>query len=311
MADVLYLVTPDRVNGAACRDVVQHMAVGPGDDGGVVAGLGTALDLQAVHPRVHEVVQMVDHAHVAAVHNIGALFILKHGEVFAGALFLHQGVLIAAGLGALAPVGVPARHIVAEQTPSRVADAHGPVTEGLDLQLSGHLGPDGADLVQTQLTGQHHAGGPQIVPCGGGGVVGDGLLGGDMPLTVGGVFARQRKGAQVGHDQGVHPGVVQPLQMGGQPLHLTAAGHGVDGDVHLHAVVMGVLYGPGQLLVGKVTGEGAHAEGGARQVHRVGAVGHGHLQFFPVPGRGQQFRLFSFHQSGWYMSLLIKARCSL
>ena len=99
--------------------------------------------------------------------------------------------------------------------------------------------------------------------------------------------------------------------MGGQLLHLTAAGHGVDGDVHLYAPVVGMFYGAGQLLVGKITGEGAHAESGARKVHRIGAVGYGHFQFFPVPGRGQQFRLFSFHQSGWYISLLIKARCSL
>ena len=119
------------------------------------------------------------------------------------------------------------------------------MAEGLDFQLFGDLGPDGADLVKTQLAGQHYTGGPQIIPCGSGGVVGDGLLGGDVPLAMGRVPARQRKGTQIGHDQSVYSRVVQPLKMGGQLLHLAAAGHGVDGDVYLHAVVMGVFYGTG------------------------------------------------------------------
>ena len=277
MADVLHFVPPYRVHGPPRGHVVQYMAVGSGDDGGVVAGLGPALDFQTVHTRVHQIVQMVDHAHVPGVHDIGALFILKHGEVLAGALFLHQRVLIAAGLGALAPVGVPACHIVGQQAPPGIGHTHGPVAEGLDLQLLRGLCPDGADLLQTQLPGQHHTGSAQIVPGGGGGVVGDGLLGADVTLAAGGVLSHQREGAQIRHDQRVHPGVIQPLQMGGQLLHLAAAGHGVDGDVHLHTVIVGVAHGTGQLLIGKVPGKGPHAERGARKVHRVGAVGYGHL----------------------------------
>ena len=197
---MLHLVPPDGIDRSPRRDIVQHVAVGSGDDGGIVAGFGPALDLQAVHPGVHQIVQMVDHAHVPGVHDISALFVLKHREILAGALFLHQGVLIAARLGALTPVGVPACHVVAQQASPGIADAHGPVAEGLDLQLLGGLGPDGADLVQTQLTGQHHAGSAQVVPRGGGSIVGDRLLGADVPLTAGRVLPRQRERAQIRHD---------------------------------------------------------------------------------------------------------------
>ena len=112
-----------------------------------------------------------------------------------------------------------------------------------------------------------------------------------MSLTVGRVFPRQRKRPQVGQDQGVHPRRIQLFQMGGQLLRLIPAGHGVDGGVHLHAVVVGEGHRLGQGLIVEVSGEGAHPEGRARQVHRVRAVQHGHLQLFPVPRGGQQLRL--------------------
>ena len=49
----------------------------------------------------------------AGIHNVCALFVFKDGEILAGTLFFHQCVLIAAGLGAGTPVGVPAGHVVA------------------------------------------------------------------------------------------------------------------------------------------------------------------------------------------------------
>ena len=312
MADVLHLVPPDGVGGAALRHVVDGMAVSPGDDGGIIGGFGPALDLQAVHSGVHEVVQMVDHAHITGVHDVGTLFVLEHREVFAGALLLHQGVLVAAGLGAGAPVGVPAGHVIGEQTAAGVGHAHGPVAEGLQLQLRGGAAADLTDLVHAQLTGQHHSLGAQIVPRLSAGVVGDGLLGADVAFTAGSVFSRQREGPQIRQNESIHPGIVQALQMGGEGIHLAAAGHGIDGDVDPDAVVMGIGHRKGQLLRGEIPGEGAHPEGGACQIHGVGSIGHGHFQLFHVPGRGQQLRLFShhIHQSGAYISLLTKARCS-
>ncbi len=292
MADVLHLIPPHRVKRPSCGHVVQTMTVRAGNDGRVIGGLGPTLDLQAVHPGGHQVVQMIDHAHIPGVHDVGALFVLEHRKILPGPLLFHQRILIAAGLGAFAPVAVAASHIVAQQTASGIADAHGPVAEGLQFQLRGYPGPDGGDLLQTQLPGQHHAAGAQIIPGLGADVIGDGLLGADVPLAVGCVLPCQGERAQVRQDQGVHPRRIQLFQMGRQRLGLVPAGHGVHRGVYLYTVVVGELHRAGQLLVVKVSGKGSHPKGRTGQIHRIRAVQHGHLQLFPVPRRGQQFRLF-------------------
>ena len=148
MADVLHLVPPHRVQGLPGQGGIDGVAIGPGDDGGIIGRLGPALQLQRVQPRIHQLGHVVDGTHIPGVHDVGALLVLIHGEIFPGALLLHQGVLIPAGLGAGPPVGVPARHIVGQQAPAGVAHAHGPVGKGLQLQLRGRFGTDLPDLVQ-------------------------------------------------------------------------------------------------------------------------------------------------------------------
>ena len=284
---MLHLVPPHGIQRLPSRYGIQTVAVGACNDGGVVRRLGPALDLQTVHAGGHQVVQMVDHAHIPAVHDVGTLLVLEHREVLAGALFLHQRILIAAGLGARAPVGVPPRHIVAQKAAPRIADAHGAVAERLQLQLRRHALPDGGDLRQTDLPRQHHPRGAQIVPRLGADVVGHGLLGADVALTVGRVPPRQRECPQIRQDQGVHPRRIQLFQMGGQRLRLVPARHGVHRGVYLHAVVVGKAHRPGQLLIREVAREGAHTKGRARQIDGVCAVQNCHLQLFPVPRWGQ------------------------
>ena len=238
---------------------------------------------------------MVDHAHIPAVHNVCALFVFEHREILPGPFLFHQRILVAAGLGAFAPVAVPSGHIVAQQAAPGVADAHSPVAEGLQFQLRGYPGPNGGDLLQAQLPGQYHAAGAQIVPGLGADVIGDRLLGADVPLAVWCVLPRQGERAQVRQNQGVHPRRVQLFQMGGQGLRLIPAGHGVHRGVYLYAVVVGKPHCLWQRLVVKVPGKGTHPEGCAGQIHRVRAVQNRHLQLFPVPCGGQQLRLFHLH----------------
>ena len=287
VGNMVHLIPPDLVYGTACGQIVDDMAVSAGDDGGVVGGFCTALDLDAVHTGIGKLLQVVDHAHIPGVQDVSALFVLEHGEVFPGTLFFHQGVLVAAGLGAGAPVGVPAGHVVAEQATAGVADAHGTVTEGLDLQLRGGLAADLRYFRKAALSGQDYPLGTQIKPGLGAFVVGDGLLGRDVPLALGGVLARQGEGTQVCQDQGVHTGVVQPLQVGRQVHHLMVPGHGVDGHMDLDPVAVGKFHSLGQLLRGEVSGEGAHAEVSARQVYRIRAIEDCHAQPLHVTGRTQ------------------------
>ncbi len=261
---------------------------------------------------------MINHAHVPAVHNVRPRPVLEHGEVFAGPLLLHEVVLIPAGLGAGPPVGVPAGHIVAEQAPAAVADAHCPVDKRLQLQRPGGPRPDLPDLLQAQLPGQNHPPGPQLVPGQGGLVVGHAGLGGDVAVTPGGVPPRQGKGPHVRHNQRIHPGAVQDLQPRREAVRLPVAGHGVDGHMDPDPVLMGKADRPGQLLPGEVSRKGAHPEALPGQIHRIRAVEHRHAQALHVPRRRQELRLsplphgqFSALAAASATALLCWARVSL
>ena len=165
------------------------------------------------------------------------------------------------------------------------------MAKGLDFQRGVYLLTDGADFFQTAFPCQHHPLRAQIKPCLSADVIGDGLLGGNMPLAVRGIFPGQGECAQVGHDQGVHPGVVQLLQIFRQPDDFVISWHGVHGDVTLDTMVMGVPHRLGQLLGGEIPREGAHSKACSGEIYRVCAVGYGHFQPLHVPGRAEQFQL--------------------
>ena len=173
--------------------------------------------------------------------------------------------------------------------------AHSAVGKHLDLQLMVGAATNLGHLLEAQFTSQYYPLCPQVEPALGRGVVGDGLLGADVALTVRGILPRHGECAQIGDNEGIHTRRVQPLQMGGQGVHFPTTGHGVDGHMGLDPVVMGVAHGGRQFIIGKVAREGAHTEGCARQIDGICAVGHRHFQFFHVPCRGQQFRLFPVH----------------
>ena len=194
---MLHLVAPDRVDALSFVDAAQHMAVGPGHDRGIVGRLRAAFNFQTVHTRVNEIVQMVDHAHVARVHDVRALLVLEDREILARPLLLHQRVLITAGLGTFAPVAVAPRHIVGEQAAPGIADAHRPVAERLQLQLRRDLFANSKDLRQAQLPRQHDALRAQIKPALRADIVCDRLLRRDVPLAARRVFSRQRERAEI------------------------------------------------------------------------------------------------------------------
>jgi hypothetical protein len=143
---MVHLFPPDGVCGTTCEGVIQTVAVSAGNDGGIVGRLGATLDLQAVQSHLTQIVQMIDHAHITGVQDVRTLLVLLNGEILAGALLLHEGVVIAAGLGTGAAVGVAAGHIVAQQAAAGIADAHGAMDKGLDLQLGRGVLPDGTVL---------------------------------------------------------------------------------------------------------------------------------------------------------------------
>ena len=73
--------------------------------------------------------------------------ILKDGKILPGSFFLHQRVLVAAGLRARSAVGVPAGHVVGQQAPTGIAHAHCAVAKDLELQSCGDLLSQLADFL--------------------------------------------------------------------------------------------------------------------------------------------------------------------
>ena len=127
--------------------LVEGAAVGGSHAGDVVEGLGAAFDLQAVHARLADEVEEGGGAQVVGVQDVAAVLVLADLVELTRAGLLAEIILPAAGLGALAPVGVAARHVVGEQAAARHAHAHGTVDEGLDLQLRRGLVPEGGDVL--------------------------------------------------------------------------------------------------------------------------------------------------------------------
>ncbi len=56
-------------------------------------------------------------------------------HVLTGAVLLHQAVLPAAGLGALAAIATAARHVAGQQAAARHAHAHSAMDKGFQLQI--------------------------------------------------------------------------------------------------------------------------------------------------------------------------------
>ena len=299
MADLLRLLQ----NGGrqlllrVLREEVDGPAVGLGHAGHVVSGLGPALQLQAGDPRLHHGGDVLDHPHVVGVEDVRPPLLLEDLKLPLGPLLLHQGVLPAAGLGALPPVGVPPGEVVGEQAPPGKGHAHRAVGEGLQLQPGVHLLPDLPDLRQGHLPGQHHPAGPQFEAGLGGGVVHHAELGGDVPLHLGGVLLGQGHHPQVRQDEPVHPRLLAELEEGYHLRQLLVPGQGVAGDVHLHPPPVAQGHPFLQLLAGEVGRCGAHPEVLAPQVHRVRAVVHRGPQPLHVSRRGQQLRFSPLHQS--------------
>ena len=269
---------------------VQCLAVSGGDAGDVVEGLGAALDLQAVHARLADEVNEGRGAHIVCVEDVAAILVLADLIELAGTVLLAEEVLPAAGLGALAAVGVAAGHVGGQQAPARDAHAHGTVHEGFDLQFRRGLVADGGNVLQGHLAGQHHALCAQIVGGAGGGPVGDTGLGGHVHVDV------RRKGlaglqhAQVCHDEGIHTGFGRFLDGLGQTVGFLIGGQGVHGQVDFAAAGVGVDDALRQLLRREIGRGRAHAELRQAAVNSVRAVVHGVAQAFQVARRGEQFR---------------------
>ena len=69
------------------------MAVCAGNNGGIVGALGPALDLQAAEARLRQIVQVIDHAHIPGVHDIGPRPV--PGQYYENARYIREWQVVA------------------------------------------------------------------------------------------------------------------------------------------------------------------------------------------------------------------------
>ncbi len=184
--------------------LVEGAAVGGSHAGDVVESLGAALDFEAVHARVADEVEEGRGTQIVGVQDVAAVLVLADLIELARAGLLAEVVFPAAGLRAVAPVGIPARHVIGEQAPSRHAHAHGSVDKGFDFQLRRGLVAEGSNVLQGHLPGQHHPLRTHIVGGAGSSPVGDARLGGHVDLNVRGKVLARVQHTQVSHNKGIH-----------------------------------------------------------------------------------------------------------
>ena len=72
--------------------------------------------------------------------------VFEYREILAGPFFLDQGVIVPARMGAFAPIGISAGHIIGQHASARIGNAQRPMGKHLDLRL--YPLPDLASLVE-------------------------------------------------------------------------------------------------------------------------------------------------------------------
>ena len=162
--------------------------------------------------------------------------------------------------------------------------------KGLNFQFRRGLVPQGSNVLQGHLPGQHHPLGTHVVGSAGSSPVGDARLGGHVDINVRGKVLAGVQHTQVSHNKGIHARLRGGLDGLGQAVGLLIGGQGVHGQVDLAAAGVGIDDALRQLLRRKVGRSRAHSKFRQAAIHSVRAVVDGVPQAFQIARRGQQFR---------------------
>ena len=175
--------------------------------------------------------------------------------------------------------------------------------KGLNFQFRRGLVPQGSNVLQGHLPGQHHPLGTHVVGSAGSSPVGDARLGGHVDINVRGKVLAGVQHTQVSHNKGIHARLRGGLDGLGQAVGLLIGGQGVHGQVDLAAAGVGIDDALRQLLRRKVGRSRAHSKFRQAAIHSVRAVVDGVPQALQIARRGQQFRdlqhnvILSFYRS--------------
>ena len=137
MADLVYFIKAELRHDIVLRIgkiSIDRSAVCAGHASRVVRGLVAALDFEGIDAGLDKLRNVLDHAHILGIVQIGTAAVLFDREEFAGTLFLHQGVIPTAGLCTRAVVCITAGHVLRDQAAAGIGNAHCAVDKCLDFQ---------------------------------------------------------------------------------------------------------------------------------------------------------------------------------
>ena len=254
--------------------LIQQTAIDPCDHRHIFRPLHAALQLQARHAHLFQL-----------LHIVRQVGVLQAQGMASGGLFV-DAVGQAAGLGAGSPVAAASADHGAHFALTRVAHAQGPVPEHLDFR--GTAPGYGVDVPAAQLPGQHHPLQAQLRRPARPAQGVQAHLSAGVEGNIGRNFPGQPPDAPVLDENGVHPHVRGFFQGLGGGRQLPVRHQGVQGQIHLHPPQMAVGHGLPELLVREIPGAAPGVEPAEAHVHGVCPVLHGGHHGLPAPGGAQQ-----------------------
>ena len=136
------------INLSSLSQIIQCLAVSSCHRCHIKCSLHTTLDLQAVHTCFHQIRQMIDHAQIFGIKDVSSSLIFINRHIFSRSGLLYNGIFPTAGMGTSSLIGISSSEEIAEQTSSRIRDAHGAVDKCLNLQAVRNMISDLTDLFQ-------------------------------------------------------------------------------------------------------------------------------------------------------------------
>ena len=285
VADLIDLIAAELRQNEVFRVLfigVDRGTVCTGDTGCIVRSFVTALNLERGNTGLDQLRNVLDHAHILGVIQVGAASVLLNREELPRTLLLHQRIIPAARLCTCAVVGVAAGHVLRDQAAAGVRNAHGTMNEGLNLEFLRGFGTDFGDLLKGKLTREHDTLGAFIRPVVCRLVVKDAGLSRDVHRNLGRVSARHAQHAYVRDDECVRACVLQQLQIGWKRRKVAVGRHNIDCNVALDAVRMRVSNALAQRVIVKVGCSGTHAEARSGHIDRIRAVGNAKPHFVQI-----------------------------
>ena len=159
---------------------------------------------------------MLDHVEVLRVQDERPPRVLFNLEILTGTLFLDERIAPAARLSACALVARTTRHRGAEQTSSRIGNAHGTMDEHLNLEVVGHVRAHLGNVGKAHLPSAHHATRPKFIPHARSLSIQDRSLGAHMQLDMRRMCARERERPQITDKERIDTSCIKCFHVFGQ-----------------------------------------------------------------------------------------------